>query len=264
MVSSPLWLPIEPNGPFALHLRRFWPLFLTNRQEPKTSPAEQHPRGEAPKRTYHRASLRELPGCGCRPSKEYARLMPILLTNCGISCDDTCRPCIFCVSASRDAVGTPRAACPATSLRSFGASPQSPAALPEVCQAASGRWQPSWSGPAAGHSRRRARRRVNGSGQTPAHAPLRRANTRSSWRNGTIALRLYRAGERAWRLGGLIHRRPCRQRVHVISPAHDLAILDRGDRHESIVVGRIVGEYSSMHLVFECHHPPIVGRMHEQ
>src|SRR5882672_6469874 len=87
---------------------------------------------------------------------------------------------------------------------------------------------------------------------------------RSSWRNGTIALRLYRAGERAWRLGGLIHRRPCRQRVHVISPAHDLAILDRGDRHEPIVVGRIVGEYSSMHLVFECHHPPIVGRMHEQ
>jgi hypothetical protein len=89
MVSSPLWLPIEPNGPFALHLRRFWPLFLTNRQEPKTSPAEQHLRGEAPKRTYHRASLRELPGCGCRPLKEYARLMPILLTNCGISCDDT-------------------------------------------------------------------------------------------------------------------------------------------------------------------------------
>jgi hypothetical protein len=177
MVSSPLWLPIEPNGPFALHLRRFWPLFLTNRQEPKTSPAEQHPRGEAPKRTYHRASLRELPGCGCRPLKEYARLMPILLTNCGISCDDTAGRAFPPAPIPRPACPlrvtrwTRRAACSATSLRSFGASPQSPAALPEVCQAssASGRWRPSWSGPAAGHSRRRARRRVNGSSQTPAH-----------------------------------------------------------------------------------------------
>src|SRR5712671_7491038 len=89
MFSSPLWPPIEPNGPFALRRRRFWPLFLTNIQAPKTSPVELHPRGEAPRRTYHRASRRELPSSGCRPSKQYARLMPILLTNCGIGRDDT-------------------------------------------------------------------------------------------------------------------------------------------------------------------------------
>jgi hypothetical protein len=87
--SSPLWPPIEPNGPFVLRRRRFWPLFLTNRQAPKTSPVELRPRGEAPRRTCHRASRRELPGCGCRPSKEYARLNPILLTNCGIGRDGT-------------------------------------------------------------------------------------------------------------------------------------------------------------------------------
>ena len=89
MFSSPLWPPIEPNGPFALRRRSFWPLFLTNRQAPKTSPVELHPRGEAPRRTYYRASRRELPSSGCRPSKQYARLMPILLTNCGIGRDDT-------------------------------------------------------------------------------------------------------------------------------------------------------------------------------
>src|SRR6266704_2864926 len=89
MFSSPLWPPIEPNGPFALRLRRFWPLLLRHRQAPKTSPVELHTRGEAPRRTYHSASRRELPGCGCRPSKQYARPIPILLTNCGIGRDDT-------------------------------------------------------------------------------------------------------------------------------------------------------------------------------
>src|SRR4029453_14098822 len=89
MFSSPLWPPIEPNGPFALRRRRFWPLFLTNKQAPKTSPVELHPRGEAPRRTYHRASRRELPGWGWRSSGHYARLIPILLTNCGIGRDDT-------------------------------------------------------------------------------------------------------------------------------------------------------------------------------
>ncbi len=114
MFSSPLWLPIEPNGPFALRRRRFWPLFLTNRQEPKTSPVELHPRGEAPRRTYYRASRRELPGCDCRPSKQYARRVPILLTNCGIGRDDTAgracppelilRPTCYCLRPCPSAV----------------------------------------------------------------------------------------------------------------------------------------------------------------
>ena len=101
MFSSPLWPPIEPNGPFALRRRRFWPLFLTNRQAPKTSPVEVHPRGEAPRRTYHRASRRELPSSGCRPSKQYARLIPILLTNC-VSVVTTPQAVRFRQNSSRD------------------------------------------------------------------------------------------------------------------------------------------------------------------
>src|SRR5437899_526465 len=89
MSFSPICPPIEPSSPFGHRLRRFWPLLLTNKWAPKTSPVEPHPCGEAPRRTYLRASQRELPGCGCRPSQLYAPTFPILLTNCGIGRHDT-------------------------------------------------------------------------------------------------------------------------------------------------------------------------------
>ena len=42
------------------------------------------------------------------------------------------------------------------------------------------------------------------------------------------------------RSGRLVQRRPCGQRIHVIAPAHDLAVLDSGNRDEPVVVSRAV------------------------
>src|SRR6266481_3870568 len=64
--------------------------------------------------------------------------------------------------------------------------------------------------------------------------------------------------------GRLVQRCPCGERIHVISPAHDFAVLNRGDRDKPVVIGRISGDYLPMHFVFEGHDPTVLGRMHEQ
>ena len=66
------------------------------------------------------------------------------------------------------------------------------------------------------------------------------------------------------RSGRLVQRRPCGQRIHVIPPAYDLAVLDSGNRYEPVIVSRACGEHLPMHFVFERHDATIVRRMHDQ
>src|SRR5580700_6247242 len=67
-----------------------------------------------------------------------------------------------------------------------------------------------------------------------------------------------------WLSGRLGQCRPCGERVHVIPPAHDFAVLNRGDRDKPVLVGRIGGDDLPMHFVFEGHDTTVIGRMHEQ
>ena len=64
--------------------------------------------------------------------------------------------------------------------------------------------------------------------------------------------------------GRLVQRRPCGERIHVISPAHDFAVPDRGDRDKPVVIGRISRDYLPMHFLFEGHDTTVLGRMHDQ
>jgi hypothetical protein len=67
-----------------------------------------------------------------------------------------------------------------------------------------------------------------------------------------------------WPLGDPVQRPPCGERIHVIPPAHDLAILNRGDRDKPVVIGRIGGEYLAMHFVLEGHDTAVLGRIRDQ
>src|ERR1700674_4821016 len=57
---------------------------------------------------------------------------------------------------------------------------------------------------------------------------------------------------------------PNRQRIHVVAPAHDLAVLNKGDRDKSIIVGDAGLEYLAVNLVFEGHDVTIRGGMRGQ
>ena len=43
------------------------------------------------------------------------------------------------------------------------------------------------------------------------------------------------------------------QGVHIVPPSHDLAVLDRNDRDEAVVVGGTVPDYFAVYLVFDNH-----------
>jgi hypothetical protein len=56
---------------------------------------------------------------------------------------------------------------------------------------------------------------------------------------------LQSAGRKAYRpnLSAVGQRRPRRQRIHVVAPAHDLAVLNKSDRDKSVIVGNAGLEY---------------------
>ena len=51
------------------------------------------------------------------------------------------------------------------------------------------------------------------------------------------------------KLGDSIQRLPGSQRVHIVSPMHDLSVHNRDDRDELVVTGRTTGENPSVYLV---------------
>src|ERR1700676_3563175 len=57
---------------------------------------------------------------------------------------------------------------------------------------------------------------------------------------------------------------PRRQRIHVVAPAHDLAVLNKSDRDKPIIVDGAGLEYLAVNLVFEGHNVTIRGRMRGQ
>src|ERR1700722_16402405 len=57
---------------------------------------------------------------------------------------------------------------------------------------------------------------------------------------------------------------PRRQRIHVVAPAHDFAVLNKGDRDKPVIVGGAGLEYLAVNLVFEGNNVPIRGRMRGQ
>src|SRR5271163_2299973 len=57
---------------------------------------------------------------------------------------------------------------------------------------------------------------------------------------------------------------PCRQRIHLVAPAHDLAVLNKSDRDKPIIVGGAGLEYLAVNLVFEGHNAAIRRRMRGQ
>jgi hypothetical protein len=59
-------------------------------------------------------------------------------------------------------------------------------------------------------------------------------------------------------------RRPRRQRIHLVAPVHDLAVLNKGDRDKSIILGAAALEYLAVNLVFEGHDVTIRERMRGQ
>jgi hypothetical protein len=52
-------------------------------------------------------------------------------------------------------------------------------------------------------------------------------------------------------LGGGIQRRPGSQRVHVVSPVHDLSFLNRYDRDEPVFIGQTGRKNLAVYFVFE-------------
>ena len=54
------------------------------------------------------------------------------------------------------------------------------------------------------------------------------------------------------------------QRVHVVPPLHNLAVLDSNDRDEPVVVGCAGSDDLTVHIVFEDHYTSILGSMHNE
>src|SRR6202047_5670717 len=54
------------------------------------------------------------------------------------------------------------------------------------------------------------------------------------------------------------------QRVHVVPPLHNLAVLDSHDRYEPVVVGDAGSDNLTVHLLFEDHYTSILGSMHDE
>src|SRR5258708_3288313 len=54
------------------------------------------------------------------------------------------------------------------------------------------------------------------------------------------------------------------QRVHIVSPLHNLAVLDSDDRDEPVVVGCAGSDNPTVYLVFEDHHTSILRSMHDE
>jgi hypothetical protein len=54
------------------------------------------------------------------------------------------------------------------------------------------------------------------------------------------------------------------QRVHVVPPLHNLAVLNSHDRYEPVVVGCAGSDNLTVHLVFEDHDTSILGSMHDE
>src|SRR6266702_5726765 len=54
------------------------------------------------------------------------------------------------------------------------------------------------------------------------------------------------------------------QRVHIVPPLHNLAVLDGNDRDEPVVVGCAGSNNLTVHIVFEDHYTSILGSMHDE
>src|ERR1700675_3355148 len=54
------------------------------------------------------------------------------------------------------------------------------------------------------------------------------------------------------------------QRVHVVPPLHNLAVLNSHHRYEPVVVGCAGSDNLTVHLVFEDHYTSILGSMHDE
>src|ERR1700730_2029142 len=54
------------------------------------------------------------------------------------------------------------------------------------------------------------------------------------------------------------------QRVHVVPPLHNLAVLNSHDRYEPVVIGCAGSDNLTVHLVFEDHYTSILGSMHDE
>jgi hypothetical protein len=59
-------------------------------------------------------------------------------------------------------------------------------------------------------------------------------------------------------------RLPCSKRVHVISPANNLAILDGDDGHESVVVRSARFEGFAVNLVFQSDHTAFLVKVNSK
>jgi len=54
------------------------------------------------------------------------------------------------------------------------------------------------------------------------------------------------------------------KRVHIVSPLHNLAILDGDDRDEPVVIGCASRDHVAMHLVFDDHDTRILGSVDDE
>src|SRR3989441_2273199 len=66
------------------------------------------------------------------------------------------------------------------------------------------------------------------------------------------------------RQGGAIQRRPSSQRVHVVSPMHDLSFLNRYDRDEPVVIGHARRKNLAVNFVFEDHDTTVLRAVHNK
>jgi hypothetical protein len=57
---------------------------------------------------------------------------------------------------------------------------------------------------------------------------------------------------------------PRGQRIHVVAPAHDLAVLNKSDRDKPVIVGGAGLDYLAVDFVFEGHNVTVCGRMRSQ